>query len=320
MAIELTAARWQHGKMRHACSRREFVASASLLLLAGASRGAELPASMSAPEPIIDIHQHTNYSFRTDEQLLAHQRAMGVSKTILLPAGSLYHLEANATGDQACYDFALNHPRGEFVFAANEVAGLPGCAVELAKWLKRGAVGIGEQKFQVDCDSPAIEEVAGVARDFGVPVLLHFQNDRYNRHLERFHRILEKFPRVVFIGHAQTWWANIDANCDPKVMYPVGRITPGGLTDRLLTDYPNMYGDLSAGSGLNALNRDPEFMRDFIRRHQDKLMYGSDCNDVIGRGPGCQGARTIAAVRELAPTKAIERKLLCLNAKRVFGF
>src|SRR5580704_11002855 len=302
--------------MSHRCNRRQFLASSSLLLLAAATHSADAPAEKT--EPIIDIHQHTNYSFRTDEQLLAHQRAMGVSQTILLPAGSLYHLEANATGDQACYDFALNHPPGEFFFASNEVAGLPGCRAELEKWLKKGAVGIGEQKFQVDCDSPAIEEVAEVAQEFNVPMLLHFQHDKYNKHIERFYRILEKFPKVNFIGHAQTWWANIDAKCDPKIMYPVGKITPGGLTDRLLTDYPNMYGDLSAGSGLNALNRDKDFARDFIQRHQNKLLYGSDCNDSIGRGPACSGAGTIAAVRKYSTNKSIERKLLYENARKMF--
>ncbi len=302
--------------MSHRCTRREFLTASSLLALATAAGAADVPAPK--PEPIIDIHQHTNYSFRTDEQLLAHQRAMGVTQTILLPAGSLYHLEANATGNQACYDFALNHPKGEFVYAANEVAGLPGCRAELEKWLKKGAVAIAEVKFQVDCDSPGIVEVAEVAQEFNVPVLLHFQHNKYNKHIERFHTILEKFPKVNFIGHAQTWWANIDAKCDPAVMYPIGPVTPGGLTDRLLTDYPNMFGDLSAGSGLNALNRDKDFARDFIKRHQDKLIYGSDCNDPIGRGPSCQGARTIASVRELSPTKAVERKLLYENAKKLF--
>ena len=33
------------------------------------------------------------------------------------------------------------------------------------------------------------------------------------------------------------------------------------ITDRLLSDYPNMYGDMSAGSGLNALLRDEEHAR-----------------------------------------------------------
>lgn len=301
--------------MNHSLSRRKFLASSSLLLLAATTRGAETLAKQ--PEPIIDIHQHTNYSFRTDEQLLAHQKAMGVSQTILLPAGSLYGLAANATGNQAVYDFALNHP-GEYVYFANEVAGLPGASAEISRWLKKGALGIGEQKFHVDCDSSAIEAVAEVAQEFKVPVLLHFQHEVYNLHIERFHKILEKFPTVNFIGHAQTWWSNIDKSSDQKTMYPMGKITPGGITDRLLTDYPNMYGDLSAGSGLNALNRDPDFTRDFMARHQDKLLYGSNCNDIIGRGPGCQGAQTIATVRKLAPSKAVERKLLYENARKMF--
>ena len=95
-------------------------------------------------------------------------------------------------------------------------------------------------------------------------------------------------------------------------------MTPGGLTDRYLADYPNMYGDLSAGSGLNALTRDEAFTRDFLKRHQDKLVFGSDCSDHDGGGPKCQGSQTIATIRRLAATKAIERKLLYENAKRIF--
>lgn len=301
--------------MNRPLSRRKFLASSSLLALATVAHGAEI--STEAPEPIIDIHQHTNYSFRTDEELLAHQRAMGVTQTILLPAGSLYGLEANCTGNQAVYDFAMHHP-GEYVFFANEVTGLPGARAEIEKWLKKGAIGIGEQKFQVDCDSAGIEEVAQLAQDYRVPVLMHFQHNKYNTHIERFHKILAKYHKVNFIGHAQTWWSNIDKSSDQKTMYPTGKITPGGITDKLLSDYPNMYGDLSAGSGLNALNRDPDFTRDFLERHQDKLLYGSDCNDMLGRGPSCSGGQTIATVRKLAPGKKVERKLLYENSKRLF--
>jgi predicted TIM-barrel fold metal-dependent hydrolase len=301
--------------MHDRCSRREFLASSAMAALGMSACGVH--GAAAEPEPIIDIHQHTNYSFRTDDQLLAHQRAMGVTQTILLPAGSLYHLEANCTGNDAAWNFALDHP-GEYFHFANEVPNLPGVRAELVKYLKLGALGIGEQKFHVDCDSPAIELVAEVARQFNVPVLMHFQHNVYNLHLERMHKTLEKFPTVRFIGHAQTWWSNIDKNSDQQTMYPIGKVTPGGITDILLTEYPNMYGDLSAGSGLNALNRDKDFARGFLERHQDKLLYGSDCNDTIGRGAGCQGARTIAAVRELAPSMAIERKLLCENAKKMF--
>jgi predicted TIM-barrel fold metal-dependent hydrolase len=109
----------------------------------------------------------------------------------------------------------------------------------------------------------------------------------------------------------------VDAKHDQKVLYPTGKVTPGGITDRLLADYPNMFGDHSAGSGLNFLVRDPEFAAGFIERHQDKLMYGSDCDDILGAGPGCQGAQTLANLRKLAPNKKAERKILYENAKKL---
>jgi len=122
---------------------------------------------------------------------------------------------------------------------------------------------------------------------------------------------------VSFIGHAQTWWCNVDKSCDQKTMYPTGPVTPGGITDRLLSDYPNMYGDLSAGSGLNSMTRDEDHARDFLKRHQDKLLFGSDCNDRQANGPQCLGAKIIAAVRRFAPDKKAERKMLYGNASRL---
>jgi hypothetical protein len=117
--------------------------------------------------------------------------------------------------------------------------------------------------------------------------------------------------------YAQTFWGNISQNYDEKVLYPKGPVTPGGITDRLLSDYPNMYGDLSAGSGLQAFLRDEDHARAFFSRHQDKLLYGSDCSDPVGHGPACSGIQQIASVRRFASDKKAERKLLFNNARRV---
>ena len=68
-------------------TRRHAIASAAVLLSHSVLSGRKRPATQPG-EPIIDIHQHTNYSGRTDEQLLFHQQRMGVSQTILLPAGT----------------------------------------------------------------------------------------------------------------------------------------------------------------------------------------------------------------------------------------
>jgi predicted TIM-barrel fold metal-dependent hydrolase len=270
----------------------------------------------SGPEKIIDVHQHTSYHGRSDEDLVAHQRALGVTRTVLLPAGSKYGLEAGCGGNETALAVARRFP-AEFVFFANEIPDLEGARAEIEKYLGLGAIGIGEQKFEVDGDSPAIELVASIARERGVPILLHFQHGKYNREFARFHRILEKFPAVNFIGHAQTWWGNIDKAHVQDVLYPKGKVTPGGLTDRYLADYPNIFGDLSAGSGLNALLRDEEHARGFLARHQEKLLFGTDCEDPFGAGEKCQGAQTLAAVRRLVPDARARHKILYANAQRL---
>jgi predicted TIM-barrel fold metal-dependent hydrolase len=274
--------------------------------------GVACAALAPAAEPVIDIHQHTHYHGRSDDDLIGHQRGMGIGKTVLLPAGSKYGLAADAGGNDTVLALTQAHP-GEFVFFANELPDIPETKAELEKYLKAGAIGIGEQKFPVDCDSDGMRLVAEIARAYNVPVLMHFQHETYNLGFERFYRMLEKYPGVNFIGHAQTWWGNIDKNHQQAVLYPKGPVTPGGITGRLLSNYPNIYGDLSAGSGLNALLRDEDHARDFLERHQNRLLYGSDCEDNSG-GTKCSGSQQLAAIRRLAPDPAILRKIFHDNA------
>jgi predicted TIM-barrel fold metal-dependent hydrolase len=285
-------------------SRRCFLASMASPLLA------------QTPEPIIDIHQHTTYSGRSDAELIAHQREMGVTKTVLLPAGSKYGLAAGAGGNDTVVAIARQYPK-EYVFFANELPDIPETRSVIEKYLKMGAIGIGEQKFHVDIDSGHIDLVASIAREFNVPVLLHFENNVYNLGIENLSKVLARHPRVNFIGHAQTWWGNIDKNHVQTEMYPKTPVTPGGITDRLLSDYPNMYGDMSAGSGLNSMLRDEDHARGFLKRHRDKLLVGSDCSDRKANGPDCLGSKIIAAIRRLAPDDQARRKILCDNASRL---
>jgi len=295
-------------------SRREFLISTTGLLLASKLEGVSQIAQPS--EPVIDIHQHTNYSGRSDEELIAHQKAMGVSMSILLPAGRFYGLDAQCGGNDTVVALAKKHP-DSFKYFANEVADHPEALKVIRTYLRRGAIGIGEQKFRIACDSIYLERLAKLAEEFHVPMLMHFQHDRYNTGIENFHRMLEKFPKVNFIAHAQTWWANVDKNHSQPVLYPKTKVTPGGLTDRLLSDYSNMWGDMSAGSGLNFQTRDEDHARWFIDKHQNKLLLGTDCDERVGRGAKCDGAQIIAGIRRLAPNKAAERKILYENAKKL---
>lgn len=329
-------------KMQKRNSRRDFIVKSSIAGLGATFSMGMFPSLLANTldfkegldrrnvlEPIIDIHQHTDYSGRSNDFLIPHQRAMGVTKTILLPAGrplsygSTYYgysngLQAQATGNEVCYQFAKEHPE-EFIFGANEVPDMPGSIQEIEKYLKLGAPVIGELKFGLDCDSAAMQSIYELAQTYQVPVLMHWQYNMYNRGIERFYTMLKKYPKVNFIGHAQTWWAEIDKNhTDPNVLYPKGSVSKGGLTDQLLTEYPNMYGDFSAGSGLGSMTRDEVHASGFIERHQDKLLFGSDCSDKIGSGETCLGANIVAEIKRISPSKQIERKILYGNAKRLF--
>lgn len=261
--------------------------------------------------------------------MIHHQRVMGVTRTILLPAGTDViqpstlngpgnGLEAHAGGFDVCMKVVKEHP-GEFLIGANEVPDIDGAKETIEKQIKAGAVCIGEQKFNLPCDSNEMELIYSIAQEFDVPVLMHFQFKRYNTDFERFGAVLKKWSKVKFVAHAQTFWANIDANHnDQSVLYPRGKVTPGGMSDKYLSDFENFFGDMSAGSGLNAMTRDEDHARGFMERHQDKLLYGSDCSDPAGHGPTCSGSNQIACIRRLAPSTTIERKLLYQNAKKLY--
>ena len=154
-------------------------------------------------------------------------------------------------------------------------------------------------------DGAGIRRAYALAADLGVPVLLHFQEvDHFENEGKwssgfavAFESILKTFPKTTFIGHADAFWANVSADYHNETAYPAGPVLRRGITDRLLSDYPNLYGDLSANSGNNMLSRDAEFTGDFLRRHQDKLLFGSDCGCVDGHGAGRSQGNNPAASR-----------------------
>jgi uncharacterized protein len=274
-------------------------------------------AQLAPAERIVDIHQHTHYHERSDADLIAHQRGMGVTTTILLPAGSQYGLASECGSNATVVEIARKLPR-EFVFFANELPDIPETRQVIEKYLRAGAIGIGEQKYPVRVDSAEISEIASIAREFRVPVLMHFEHGSYNTGFENLEGLLKRYKDVNFIGHAQTWWANISKGHDQAVLYPKTPVTPGGITDRLLADYPNIYGDLSAGSGLNSMLRDEGHAREFLKRHQDRLLFGSDCNDSEPGTERCTGTMILRAVRRLTEAN-VRQKLLSGNADRLFG-
>jgi predicted TIM-barrel fold metal-dependent hydrolase len=160
-------------------------------------------------------------------------------------------------------------------------------------------------KFHVAADGPELRRMYALAADLRVPILIHFQEVDHSPNegtwsagfAKTFESVLKAYPRTTFIGHADAFWANVSADYHNEAAYPAGPIKPGGVTDRWLGDYSNLFGDMSAVSGNNAMARDPAFTADFLKRHQQKLLFGSDCSCSDGHGGGVSQNNNPAAAR-----------------------
>lgn len=260
--------------------------------------------------PVFDLHFH----MRPDPQAnVTHLDGAGVTKANLLTSGpALERVKA----------LDVLAPRRFTWFNSYNVAREDAEQV-LTQAVKDGAQGFGELKFHVAADGPELQRMYALAAELKVPVLVHFQEvDHFEGegtwstgYAKTFESILKKYPKTTFIGHADAFWANVSADYHNEAAYPSGPIVRGGLTDKWLGDYPNFFGDLSANSGNNALSRDPSFTKDFLTRHQDKLMFGSDCSCADGHGAGVSQANNPAAARLAG--KCVARETLTVLTKSV---
>jgi len=75
----------------------------------------------------------------------------------------------------------------------------------------------------------------------------------------------------------------------------------------LMREYANLWADTSAGSGHNALTRDPAFGIEFLDEFQDKLIFGTDS---CRRSDVAELDFVVAFFRELRETKALSEEAL----------
>lgn len=259
---------------------------------------------------IVDCHHHLR---RTADSNVAHLDGCGVSNAMVL---------ARENSRKQIDDLKAQYP-GRFVgwFASADIT-KPDAEELLTNAVKNGAIGFGELKSHVEAAGPELRRMYSLAADLRVPILVHFQEVPHTptegvfaTGFKNFEAILKAYPKTTFIGHADAFWANISADYANESAYPSGRIKPGGVTDKLLGDYANLYGDLAANSGNNALSRDPEFTQGFLRRHENKLIFGSDCGCADGKGGGVSQAGNPGASRLAG--KCVARETLGLLKKTV---
>jgi len=150
----------------------------------------------------------------------------------------------------------------------------------LKRYTDAGARGFGEHKWGGPIDDSRNMELFRACAELKLPVLFHMDSVRNTDQpgLPGLEKVLKAFPEGKFIGHANGFWASLSANAKQQDFhgYPRGPIVPGGALDRLMEEYKNLYGDLSANSGANAIRRDKQFAREFVIRRQDQLLFGTD--------------------------------------------
>lgn len=142
-----------------------------------------------------------------------------------------------------------------------------------------GAQGVGEIKAPMPINDQRIQRVCEACAEYDLPLEFHMDGENLtdDAGLPKTEQMLQMFPDVDFIGHGPGWQASISGDLQyVGTVYPDGPVEEGGAMPRLLEEYDNCYTDTTAGSGWNALTRDPEFTQSFLEEHHEQIVFGTD--------------------------------------------
>ena len=189
-----------------------------------------------------------------------------------------------------CIEYAEKYP-DRFVLGYAPDPRLPYAIDRLKSAIDMYGIKVcGEVKYRMMADNCDAIEMYRVAGEYGLPVVMHIQRpvahgragDKREKYwfggdIDAFERAIKLCPETNFIGHAQSFWSEIsgDVTEETRNRYPKGKVTDGRVA-YLMREYENLYCDLSATSGANALMRDAEYAAKFIEEFSDRIMYGCD--------------------------------------------
>lgn len=317
----LNAARW---------TRRQFHRRAAALVgAAWCNRRCAVWADEVPTKPpaggLIDFHTHfgllTNYRpALSAEELLRWMDAHDIAQAVVLPLVSPESTTYASTPDMVLagtkpyrdrlIPFCSFDPRTDYG------GGPRGLLDIFRRYVDAGCRGFGEHKTGVAIDDPRNLLLYEACAEYQLPVLFHMDDGRnWDRAgLPGLAKVLEAFPAVNFLGHARGWWASISGGLtQAQWAGPIPRtpVQPGGAIDSLMDRFSNLYGDLSATAGADALRRDPNFGREFLLRRADRLVFGTDYHF-----PG-QEIPQFELLRGLDLPADVQEKIYRSNARRL---
>lgn len=253
---------------------------------------------------VIDIHSHITYGGEftdfskklgrepfTLKTLIKRMDMEGIDKSLLLPLANPENTDCLAVaGNLECIKAARKYPDRIFTFCNIDPRSLlnhPNSNLDtLMKIYKSyGCLGIGEICANIPINSALAKNLFDHAGHEKLPLLFHLSAKKGNAygltdkiHLPGLEEVLKEFSNSVFIGHAPAFWNEIDGNIlsHKRDDYQLGPIKKRGRLWKLLEKYPNLYADLSAKSGYNAVNRDPKVGYHFLQKFNKKVFFGTD--------------------------------------------
>jgi len=247
----------------------------------------------------IDIHGHVRRipgfprgqkpAYCTPEQLLARHDELGIERGVLLP-GVPPESSRVPQSNEEVLELAEQYA-GRFIPFCNvdprAMTNSPFAPLDemLAYYKEQGCKGLGEATANLPFLDPLHQNLFRCLEKVGLPITFHIAaqiGGTYGIYddpgLPQLERTLTAFPDLIFLAHSTAFWAEMAPLEKPgdRYGYPPYPVREEGVVPRLFRTYPNLHGDLSAGSGYNALARDPDYAVSFLDEFQDRLLFGTD--------------------------------------------
>lgn len=241
----------------------------------------------------IDIHMHLSLNnvdavingerLASVDEMLPIMDKFNIEKSILMSSGEQNVLMDNKEVRSIC----RKYPDRFYYMATFDLSKKEDLEQRVLNEIKLGAKGIGELTYNIAFDDEDMILFLGILEKHNIPLLFHISpkiGSYYGVYddvgLPKLENVLRKFPNLKFIAHSQPFWFEMELhenyNIEDRNGYPNGIIKSEGRVQELLRKYPNLYCDLSANSGGNAIMRDKEYGYEFIEEFKDRLLYGTD--------------------------------------------
>ncbi|MBR2441653.1 MAG: amidohydrolase family protein [Clostridia bacterium] len=257
----------------------------------------------------IDIHAHatpfpqyappiqTGKPLVSAEDVIRYYDELNIEKGVLLPLVSAEYQYEQVTSSDCKYT-SDRYPERFLWFCGIDPRGTGHSpkadhSIVLNHYKQLGAKGVGELTAQLYADDPLMDNLFYHCAECDMPVTIHIAPSVGENYgivdelgLPRLEKMLKKHKKLKILGHSQLFWAEISADVteESRNGYPTGKVTEGRIA-KLLREYENLYCDLSAGSGMNAMMRDPEYAARFMEEFSDSILYGCDLCNVGQRHP-----------------------------------